>query len=140
MSLVATPTPVRHITYGHGIYLLPRSDGTTVLGATYERVGFDKGLTAGAIAQLLNQGAALVPELANARFDRAWAGLRPGSGDDLPIIGPVPGWENVSVATGHYREGIMLAPVTAAIIRDVIAGRESDYAYAHLRPERFPAL
>lgn len=140
MSLIATPTPVRAIVYGHGVYLLPRADGTTVLGATYERVGFDKSLTAGAIGRLLTNGTALVPSLENARFDRAWTGLRPGSGDELPIIGPVPGWENVSLATGHYREGVMLAPLTASIITDLILGRESDFPSSHLQPSRFGAL
>lgn len=140
MSLIATPTPVRSIVYGHGVYLLPRADGTTVLGATYERVGFDKSLTAGGVGRLLTQAAELVPELASARFQEAWTGLRPGSGDELPIIGRVPGWENVTVATGHYREGIMLAPITASIIADLVLGRESDAPYTHLQPGRFGAI
>jgi glycine oxidase len=125
--------------WGRGIYLLPRADGTVVVGATYERVGFDKGLTARALAWLLSTASSICPALADARFERAWAGLRPGSEDELPIVGPVPGWDNVTLATGHYRNGIMLAPITAAIVTDLILRGETDLPITPLAPSRFAA-
>lgn len=137
LALSALPTPVRHVVFGRGIYLLPRADGTTLVGATYERVGFNKGLTAGALAGLLSAAADLCPQLAEARFERAWAGLRPGSEDELPLVGHAPGWDNVILAAGHYRNGIMLAPATAAIVADLIVRGETDLPIGPLAPGRF---
>lgn len=139
LTLTAVPTPIRSVVYAHGVYLMPRGDGTIVLGATYEQVGFDKSVTAGGLGYLLGTAARFCPAIANARFERAWAGLRPGSADEVPLVGRAPGWENVTLATGHYRNGIMLAPVTAAIVADLILGRESDLPIGPLDPARFTA-
>jgi glycine oxidase len=137
LTLYAMPAPIKHIIYGAGVYLLPRLDGTIVVGATAERVGFDKSLTASALAWLLSTAPVLCPALADATFDRAWAGLRPGSPDDLPIIGAAPGWDNVTLATGHYRNGIMLAPITAQLVANLILHGEGSPLLEHVRPERF---
>ncbi|MBI4213486.1 MAG: FAD-dependent oxidoreductase [Chloroflexi bacterium] len=134
--MTAVPTPVRAIVYGRGIYLLPRADGTTVVRATYERVGFDKSLTAGVLGSLLSSAAILCPDLGVARFERAWAGLRPGCGDDLPVVGTVPGWDNVTITTGHYRDGIVPAPGTARAIADLVLRGETDHAIRPMLPSR----
>lgn len=137
LALACVAAPVRRVVYGRGIYLLSRRDGTVVVGATDERAGFDKSLTPGGVAWLLSTAPAICPDLANARFDRAWAGLRPGSSDELPIVGPVPGWDNVTIATGHYRNGIMLAPVTAAMVTDFVLRGETALPAVPWDPGRF---
>jgi glycine oxidase len=137
LTIYTVPPPLRSIVFGRGSYLFPRVDGTMVVGATYERVGFDKSLTAGALGQLFGVIPALCPALANATFDRAWAGLRPGSADEIPIVGAAPGWENITVAAGHFRNGIMLAPVTAALVADLIVRRRADPLLRPLAPDRF---
>ncbi|MSQ23259.1 MAG: glycine oxidase ThiO [Chloroflexi bacterium] len=140
LTLSSVPTPVRSIVYGKGVYLLPRTDGTVVLGATYERVGFDRSLTPEGLGWLLVTGTQLCPALGQSRFEQAWTGLRPASGDDLPIVGRVPTWENVIVATGHYRDGIVLAPATAMAVTDLILRGESDLPIAPLHPARFTGI
>jgi glycine oxidase len=80
---------------------------------------------------------ALAPGLRHGEVASAWAGLRPGSPDGLPVIGRLPGWENVYVATGHFRNGILLAPVTGKLIAQLIAGGETEVPLGPFRPERF---
>lgn len=101
-------------------YLVPRTDGRVLVGATEEWVGFDKRNTAGAVAQLLELATTLVPSLASARFERCWAGLRPRSSDGLPLLGAVPGYENLFLAAGHFRAGLQLSPATAVLMRQAI--------------------
>ncbi|MBM2811427.1 MAG: thiO [Chloroflexi bacterium] len=155
LTVAALPSPIRHILNQHslhgggggqavdglrggrGIYLVPRVDGTVVVGATIERVGYDRALTASALAWLLGSIPSLVPSLRDARFDRAWTGLRPATPDELPIVGRAPGWENVTLATGHYRSGIMLAPITAALVTRLILDGERDPLLDALDPARF---
>lgn len=102
--------PIRHVIFGAGGYLVPRADGRVIAGATVEEVGFARGVTAGGVRAVLDTAVAMVPDLAFAAFDGAWSGFRPGTPDDLPVIGEVGG---VWVASGHYRNGILLAPLTA---------------------------
>jgi glycine/D-amino acid oxidase-like deaminating enzyme len=127
---------LKHIVRTAGLYLVPRSDGRLLVGATLEEAGFDKRVTP-EVAQKFHQLAAnLVPELGEARILEAWAGLRPGTPDDLPILGPtdVPGY---FVATGHYRNGILLAPITAAIMANLLRGLEPSCDVAPFSPNRF---
>jgi glycine oxidase len=138
LTVTAVPPPLHAIVFGLEGYLLPRLDGTVVVGATVEHVGYDKGLTAGGVAWLLNTLGALCPALANAPLDRIWTGLRPGSPDDLPIVGRPPGWENVTIATGHYRNGIMLAPITAQLVADLVTRGATNIVGADaVSPARF---
>ncbi len=137
LTLYSMPPPIKRIVYGAGVYLLPRLDGTIVVGATAERVGFDRSLTVSAMAWLLSTAPVLVPALADAAFDRAWTGLRPGSPDELPMIGAAPGWDNVTLAVGHYRNGIMLAPITAQLVANLILRGQGSPLLEHVRPERF---
>ncbi len=100
---------LRHVIRAPEIYLLPRSDGRILIGATVEEAGFDKRTDPDAIQRMHQAAIRLVPALSQARMLEAWAGLRPGSPDNLPILGEsqTPGY---FVATGHFRDGILLAP------------------------------
>jgi glycine oxidase len=120
LTVAVLPPPIRAVVFGLDAYLLPRLDGTIVVGATVENTGFDKSMTAAGIGWLSQSLASLCPALADAPIDRIWTGLRPGSPDDLPIVCSAPGWDNVTIATGHHRNGIMLTPITAQIVSDLI--------------------
>jgi len=116
-----SPLPVRHTIYAHDGYLVPRRERhieLLIVGATEEAVGFDAERTAGGCASLLNMALALAPPLAEMPFYSHWAGLRPVSADGLPLLGRLPGWDNVHVATGHGRNGILLTPITGALMAD----------------------
>jgi len=106
-----------------GVYLVPRLDGSLVVGATVERVGFDRRVTAAGVATLLGAAQALAPDLADASFLGAWAGLRPDTPDHLPLVGPWPGVPGLVLATGHFRNGVLLAPLTARLVRDGVLGK-----------------
>jgi glycine oxidase len=121
LALACLPPPVRHTIYSHTGYLVPRADGRVVVGATEDHAGFDARPTADGMGRLLTMAPALVPSLAEAPFESAWAGLRPATSDRRPLLGPLPGWENVLLATGHYRNGILLAPITAERLAAQIA-------------------
>jgi glycine oxidase len=119
------------------VYLLPRPDGTVLAGATVEFVGFEKEVTAEAVARLIGAALRLIPSLASAGFATAWSGLRPGTPDGLPLLGEsgVPG---LLLATGHFRSGILLAPVTASLLADLVVGAPardlSPYSAARFAP------
>ena len=135
---VDMPTPAfGPIVWGAGAYLVPKRDGSLVIGATLERVGFDRRVTATGVRSLLAAAEALVPDLGGQRFRGAWAGLRPDTPDHLPLIGPMPGIEGVVLAAGHYRNGVLLSPVTGRLVADGVLGKGWDEA-AFL-PERFLA-
>ncbi|MFL6274981.1 MAG: glycine oxidase ThiO [Blastocatellia bacterium] len=123
-------TPIRHVLHASHVYLVPRNDGRIVIGATVEYVGFNKAITAGGIRGLLNAAIELVPSLADSEIIETWAGFRPDTEDHLPVIGPC-AVANLFLATGHFRNGILLAPVTAEIIlQSVIEQKVAD----ELRP------
>jgi len=113
-----SPAPLRHTVYTHDAYLVPRADGRVVVGATEEWAGFEAETDAGALSHLRAEAARLVPALAAWPLHSAWAGLRPVSRDGLPLLGRVPGWDNVHAATGHGRNGILLTPATGALMAD----------------------
>lgn len=117
-------------------YLVPRSSGRVLVGATVEDVGFDKNVDREVIADLHRVAVRFVPELAAAAVVSSWAGLRPGTPDDLPILGPTetPG---VFIASGHFRNGILLAPITARIMADVIAGKAPELDISVFSAGRF---
>lgn len=120
------------------VYVVPRSDGRLLVGATVERTGFSKEVTAAGVADLLAAAIALVPSLAGARLTDAWAGLRPGTPDGLPLLGESP-VRSLILATGHFRNGILLAPITALAIAEVVTGTGSRDLSA-FSPERFVAV
>lgn len=117
-------------------YLVPRPDGRIVAGSTIEEAGFEKSVTAGGIRQILNSALRLCPKLAEAEITETWCGLRPGTSDDLPILGPTenPG---LIIATGHYRNGILLAPVTARLVKQWILRDRVDFDASAFSPLRF---
>ena len=117
--------------------LVPRADGSVHVGATVEHVGFDKRNTPEAIADLLERGTAIVPALSDGRVERMWSGFRPFCEDGLPVIGGLPRWENVSVATGHFTMGITGSPITAKIIKELIVDGHWDQSMEIFSPTRF---
>jgi glycine oxidase len=138
MLCLAMPsrTLIKHVIRTPKVYLIPRSDGRLLVGATAEEAGFDKRTDADTIQRLHNAALELVPQLRNARILESWAGLRPGTPDALPILGatPTPGY---FVATGHFRDGILLAPITAKIMADVLTGAKPEQDIAPFRLTRF---
>lgn len=118
LALLPQPMPFRHTLYGPDGYLVPKPDGRLVVGATEDQAGFDSRPTADGVARLLAMATRLLPSLAAAPFSGAWAGLRPASADRLPLLGPLPEWENVSLATGHFRNGVLLAPLTGQLLTE----------------------
>lgn len=118
----------RHVVYSPRGYIVPRADGRLLVGATVEDVGFDKNTTESGVASLTAAAIEIVPELKDYAIAEKWAGLRPYVVDELPVLGELPGFDNVLVATAHYRNGILLAPVTAKIIAEkIVDGRHSEY-------------
>ena len=115
---------------------MPRNDGRILAGATVEYVGFDKRVTAGGIEKILAAAIALAPGLQDARIEETWAGLRPDSTDHLPILGPTD-LEGLLMATGHFRSGIVLTPVTARLIRDWVTLQKVSVDRDRFSPLRF---
>lgn len=115
---------------------MPRSDGEVVVGATVEE-RTDTDVSAGAVLRLLRAAVDLLPELAEYDLVEALAGLRPGTPDNAPILGPLPGRPGVLAATGHHRHGIVLTPVTADLIADLISTGTADPLLAPFTPARF---
>jgi glycine oxidase len=117
------------------VYVVPRQNGEVVVGATVEERGFDTTVTAGAVHELLREGYRVLPELAELELVDISAGLRPGSPDNGPLVGE---WEDgVLVATGHYRNGILLAPVTAEATTAFLTGAEPPAEAVPFAPDRF---
>ena len=129
-QMIAFPdfnSPLRHVAWNGDCYLVPKANGFLFAGATVEDVGFRKRTTTRGLAGLRRMATTLVPSLAYLEVATSWAALRPGSPDGLPILGPVPGWQGLTVASGHFRNGILLAPVTGQLIaRSILDGRPSD--------------
>ncbi len=119
-------------------YLVPRADGRIIAGSTLEEAGFDKYLTPAGIQTILNGVLELAPALANAQLVDAWAGLRPGTPDSLPILGPTD-IRGLYMATGHYRNGILLAPATAKLLSEWVLGNVPSLAVEAFSPLRFDA-
>jgi glycine oxidase len=117
-------------------YLVPRRDGRVVAGSTSEEAGFEKRVTPEGMRKILDAALELCPSLARAEIVETWSGLRPGTPDDLPILGPTD-VEGLLIATGHYRNGILLAPVTAKLVREWIVKGRTDFNAAAFSPLRF---
>lgn len=130
--LEALPLPTRRILEVGKRYIVPRADGRLLIGSTEEHVGFEKRNTAEAIAELIGFGGELIPSLKTARFERCWSGLRPGSPTGLPYLGRVPNSDNLFVAAGHFRAGLMLSPITAVLLRRLLMGETSNLTLSDL--------
>jgi glycine oxidase len=120
-------------------YLVPRGDGRVLVGSTEEpEAGFEKRTTPVGVSELFGFAARLIPKWAGADVERCWAGLRPGTPDGLPFIGPVPGWDNVFVATGHFRAGVQLSIGTAQAIAELFTGKPTCVPLDAFRVDRKP--
>lgn len=128
--------PIRHVVGGRGAYCVPRDDGRVVVGATVEDVGFDERVDPAAVGELIGAAAAAVPALARAPVDSRWSGLRPGTADDLPVLGEDPDLAGLLYATGHYRNGILLAPLTADIVAALARGDDPPVDTTPFSPAR----
>jgi glycine oxidase len=125
-----------HAVWTPGIYVVPRADGRVCLGATVEEQGFDTTVTAGAVHELLREAYRVLPAVAELDFVEAIAGLRPGSPDNMPLLGHG-ALDGLIVATGHYRNGILLAPITGAVVAALVVGEEPPVPIARFAPDRF---
>jgi glycine oxidase len=136
VSLRADELKIERVIWGEKVYIVPRSDGRILAGATVEYVGFDKQVTAGGVEKILSAAIEVIPEFANARVEETWAGLRPDSPDHLPILGPTD-VDGLVIATGHFRSGVLLTPITARLVRQWITERSVEIDWERLSPMRF---
>lgn len=134
----STQEMLRRVLRSANGYLVPRSDGRILAGSTLENAGFEKIVTSAGLGSILHAAAELVPALADAEAVEAWAGLRPGTPDGLPILGPTDA-EGLFVATGHYRNGVLLAPITAKLVAQWITGEKPGLNVDRFSPHRFAA-
>jgi glycine oxidase len=133
----AVPPLATHIVRGLDCYVVTRPDGRVVAGATVEEQGFDLTPTAGAVHDLLRDARDLLPGIAELDFVEVAVGLRPGTPDNAPVIGPAPGLDGLVYATGHYRNGVLLAPITADLIAQLLDTGKLPEQAAAFAPERF---
>ncbi|GAX41666.1 glycine oxidase ThiO [Tolypothrix sp. NIES-4075] len=130
--------PLKRILYGQDIYIVPRRDRRIIIGATSEDVGFTPHNTPASISHLLQSAIRLYPQLQDYPIEELWWGFRPATPDELPILG-TSHCKNLTLATGHYRNGILLAPITATLIADLICEQKSDSLLTHFNYSRFLA-
>ena len=130
------PFPLQRILYGEGVYLVPRQDGRLIVGATVEEVDWTPFNTPQGIQSLLAKTTELYPAAADWQIEEFWWGFRPGTPDELPILGRS-ACENLFLATGHYRNGILLAPITASLMANLILEQKSDPLLAEFSYQRF---
>lgn len=133
LSLQTCGELVRHILYGREVYLVPRASGEVVVGSTVEFVGFEKHVTAAGIEGLLAAARKLVPTLASRPMLQAWAGFRPWTPDELPYLGAVPGSPGLYIASGHFRNGILLAPVTGQLMAELLRDEKPSLSLSPFR-------
>ncbi len=136
LNLQPVGRSIGRVVHGGWGLLVPRNDGSIIAGATVEEADYDNRVTAGAVQDIMNMSEILVPSLRDARLNWALAGLRPGSPDDAPMLGAVPGWQGLHVATGHYRSGILLSAITGKLMAEHITGEKPDLI-EHFSPKRF---
>ena len=134
--LKTRPHTLKHIIKHDDAYFVPRRDGRILVGATMERVGFKRGNTTQAFNTLMAATRRLMPGLQNAEVEHQWMGFRPGSADGLPFLGEVASRPGLWVATGHYRNGVALAPITAKVMADWILGLPPALAMQDFSPQR----
>jgi glycine oxidase len=136
MALRPDGAGLRRVLRSEKGYLVPRRDGRIVAGSTSEEVGYERRTTPAGMRKIFDAALELFPALAGAEVLETWYGLRPGTPDDLPILGPTD-IDGLLIATGHYRNGILLAPVTAKLIREWITGARGGFDTSAYSPLRF---
>jgi glycine oxidase len=140
LSLEWTGMPLRRVTWSSRCYLVPWDDGTLLVGATVEEAGFDERATVAGVRDLLEAACEIVPHAWSASFRAARVGLRPATTDHLPVIGLSQVLPNLMYATGHYRNGVLLAPLTARLVADAMLDNRIDPLLESVSPARFGAL
>lgn len=137
LAVETAPPLLRHSVASARGYLVPRAEGRVIAGATMERTGFRCAVTPAGVVQLLSAALEMVPDLAQRRIAEFWSGLRPGTPDGRPVLGADPDLPGLVYATGHFRNGILLTPVTARLVADVVLGREPEVDLAPFGVARF---
>ncbi len=137
IALRTVAAPLRQILYTHDGYMVSKPEGLTYVGATVEEAGYDAQPTAAGVAKLLALVPRLTPGLRDAIFSHAWAGLRPATPDGLPLLGRLPGWQGVVIAGGHFRNGVLLAPITGVLIADLVRRGRPRLPLEAFDPARF---
>jgi glycine oxidase len=127
---------ISSVVFGPGCYLVPRADGRLLVGSTLEFVGFRREVTAGAVAKLLAAAIRLVPALSEAELSGSWASFRPYTADELPLLGPSSRSEGLILMSGHYRNGILLAPISAQIVAACVLGEKPPLDLTPFLPDR----
>jgi len=131
------PQIARHVIYSPRGYLVPRRDGRLLAGSTTEHAGFEKQVTAAGVHSILKAALEISPRIAELPLTDSWAGLRPRAGDTLPVLGPCAEIAGVYYATGHYRNGILLAPITGELIAGAVVDRVFPATLEIFSPDRF---
>ncbi len=137
LAVANVPRLLTHVVHGDDMYLVPRPSGELLIGATVERAGFVRAVTPEGLSGLITAAVALVPEIARRPITRSWCGFRPWAADGRPVMGPMPGVPGLHVATGHYRNGILLAPITASMMTRCIVDGDTPETIAPFLPSRF---
>jgi glycine oxidase len=137
IALRAEPGLLGHVVDSPRVYLVPRRDGRVIVGTTTEETGFRKAVTPEAVARLREAAAEAVPALAAAELAESWSGLRPGTPDSLPILGADPEVQGLLYATGHFRNGILLAPITAQLLAELVTDGQPELDLTAFSVERF---
>ena len=137
LHLHCAERPLSRVVWGTDCYLVPWHDGSLLVGATVEEAGFDETATVAGVARLLEASSELLTTVPQARFDAVRVGLRPGTPDELPLIGPSSTMPGVYYATGHYRNGVLLSPLTAKLVADLVIDGKRDPDLELVRPDRF---
>ncbi|HEV7214418.1 MAG TPA: glycine oxidase ThiO [Chloroflexota bacterium] len=135
-SLMRAP---QHILWSGECYVAPKADGQIIVGATEERAGFDRRPTLSGLLQLALGATNLLPELGRLTVETQWGGLRPAVPDRLPVIGWAPGYRNLMLATAHYRNGVLLGPLTGNLVTEMLLQREPGWELRPYRPQRLTA-
>jgi glycine oxidase len=138
LAVRTVPRAVSQVIYGRHMYLVPRPDGETLVGATVEDVGFRKEVTLEGLEELIQAGRQIAPGMMDQPVIRTWAGLRPGSPDGLPLVGPLEGLPGLILAVGHHRNGILLGPMTGVLVKQWLVDHVQSPHLDLLRPARFP--
>ncbi|MBA3440440.1 MAG: FAD-dependent oxidoreductase, partial [Pyrinomonadaceae bacterium] len=136
----ACPPLVRHVIYSPRAYLVPRRNGRLLAGSTTEQVGFDKSVTAGGVHQIARHALEIAPGVSDLTLTNAWTGLRPRTADGWPVLGASVEVQGLYYATGHYRNGILLAPITGQLIADLVTNGVASPLLKAFAPERFHPL
>lgn len=137
ICMKAEPGSFRHVIYSRRGYIVPRADGRILAGSTSENVGFEKSVTDEAMTSLRKMALEISPFLDGLKVADRWCGFRPFASDGLPVLGKIPEYKNLLIATAHYRNGILLAPITAKIIAEKIVNFADSEYFRHFGPQRF---